>query len=347
MKRYGNLFDKITDIDNLILADAKAQHGRVSPAIVKFNQDRDGNILKLQHALRGGTFKTSKYNIFTIFEHKERIIYSLPHVDRIVHHAIMNVLEPIFRKSFTLNTFACISGRGITACARFVRKTINHYHDAPRLYCLKIDIKKFYPNIDHDVMKTTIRRKIKCKRTLQLLDEIIDSAAGLPIGNYTSQILSNLYLCNFMHYVNERIKVKAAQYADDIIFIHPDKARLHEVFAQIKEYINNNLKLTIKSNYQIFPIADSRQDRSGRALDYVGFCFYRHCTLLRRRIKQNFCRRVARLRKCETLSKKELKRQVAPWLGWLKYSDSKHLLKSQISLHYDSNNILRPATRRA
>ncbi len=350
MKRYRNLYEKIISIDNLMLADEKAQKGKKKTYGVKLhNKNREENIIRLHESLKNKTYNTSDYHIFKIYEPKERVIYRLPYYpDRIVHHAIMNILEPIWTKTFTYNTYSCIKRRGIEACAKQVDKIIKQYKDTP-LYCLKIDICKYYPSINHDVMKRIIRLKIKDKDLLDLLDEIIDSAEGLPIGNYLSQYLANLYLCYFMHYINERMpndiksilnldytpKIYCTEYADDIVFYSDSKDILHQVFVLSKIYLERELKLNIKGNYQIFPIAYNRYDRHGRVLDYVGYKFYKNQKLIRKRIKQNFCRLVYKINKyLLTLSLAEYKQLIAPYLGWAKHSDSKHLLTKIINKKY-------------
>ncbi|MBO5987880.1 MAG: reverse transcriptase [Paludibacteraceae bacterium] len=327
MKRYGNLYDKAIDLDNLRLADSKARKGKARQRGVKiFDRDREGNLQRLHEILKAEKFETSQYTVFTIYEPKERQIYRLPYYpDRIVHHAIMNVLEPIWTRIFTYNTYSCIKGRGIAACAAQVERIIKEF-EGRKLYCLKIDLKKYYPSIDNEILKQIVRRKIKDGRLLKLIDNIIDSERGLPIGNYLSQYLSNLYLAYFMHYCNETLKIKCVEYADDIVFFSDDKNELHRVFDTINAYLGNGLHLTIKSNYQIFPIAENRQDRHGRALDYVGFKFYRKQKLIRKSIKQNFCRAVAKLTK-RNVTPEAIRRKTASWYGWATHSNSRHLLK--------------------
>ena len=329
MKRYGNLFEKVISIENLDLAERRARKGKSGrKGVVLFDQDRDGNLQRLHQQLEDGTFRTSPYTVFMVREPKEREISRLPYYpDRIVHHAIMNVCEPIWTATFTHNTHSCIKGRGISGCARQVEKIIKSFHGRP-LYCLKIDIRKYYPSIDNGVMKSIIRRKIKDRRLLSLLDGIIDSAKGLPIGNYLSQYLSNLYLAYFMHTVNEEWKIKATEYADDICFYADNKAQLHDVLCKVKAYLHDRLKLQLKGNYQIFPIASDRADKHGRPLDYCGFKFYRRQKLLRKRIKQNLCRALADIkREVKGITAKELRQRIAPWWGWCKYSKSKNLIK--------------------
>lgn len=297
MKRVGNLYDKVISIDNLRLADKKARRGKThSWGVQQHDRNREANLAALHEALKYKTFRTSEYESFTIFEPKERLIKRLPYYpDRIVHHAIMNVLEPIWVSVFTYNTYSCIKGRGIEGCAKRTRKIINSYK-GKSLYCLKIDIRKYYPSIDHEVLKNIVRRKIKDNDLLWLIDEIIDSSDGLPIGNYLSQYLANLNLAYFMHWVNEVLKLDAVEYADDICFFADSKETLRLCFVQIEKYLSEKLRLTVKDNWQIFPVAMNRYDKKGRAVDYVGYKFYRKQTLIRKTTKRNFCRAVSELK---------------------------------------------------
>lgn len=314
MKRIGNLYEKIYDIENLRLADEKARKGkRLSYGVRRHDKNRDENIKHLHELLKNKMFRTSKYNIFTITDPKEREIYQLPYFpDRIVHHAVMNILEPIWVKVFTKDTYSCIKGRGVHGLVRNLKEDLKDVEGTT--YCLKIDIKKYYPSIDHEILKSILRQKIKDKDLMGLLNGIIDSAKGVPIGNYLSQYFANLYLAYFDHWIKEETKVKYYyRYADDMVFLSDNKSDLHVLFEKIKIYMNTNLKLTIKSNYQIYPIAS-------RGIDFVGYKFYHGYTLLRKSIKKRFARAV---RKAGGLSKKI---QSAYW-GWAKHCNSVNLLK--------------------
>lgn len=338
MKRIGNLYEKIISLDNLRLADEKARRGKLrSYGVLLHDKNREANILALHETLKNHTFKNSEYSTFTIYEPKERIIFRLPYYpDRILHHAIMNILEPIWVSVFTKDTYSCIKGRGIHGAMRNVKRAIKDRENAR--YCLKIDVKKFYPSIDHDVLKQIVRRKIKCTDTLALLDQIIDSAAGVPIGNYLSQYFANLFLAYFDHWIKEEVGVRYYfRYADDMVFLHKDKAFLHDLLTRIDTYLRDNLHLTIKANYQVFPIAKSRSDKHGRGLDFVGFVFYHEHKLILKSIKKNFCRAAARLNKQPNLSAKDYKQGVCRWLGWAKHSNSKHLLKTIIKPNFYGN----------
>lgn len=357
MKRIGNLYEKIISVENLRLADEKARRGKLHTYGVRCHDcNREANILALHESLLTKTYKTSRYQVFTVYEPKERLIYRLPYYpDRIVHHAIMNILEPIWVSVFTHNTFSCVKGRGIEGCARSVERHIRKYRGRP-LYVLKIDLKKFYPSMPHSTLKKAVRWKIKDKDLLWLLDEIIDSVNGtphpiregevcdgesLPIGNYLSQYLANLVLAPFMHKVNEEWNIDADEYADDITFYEESTEQLREAFhTKIKPYLEEELGLKVKDNWQIFPVAKNRYDRHGRALNFVGFMFYREQKLMRKSIKQNFCRAVARLnRKSPPPTMKQYKQGISSWLGWAKHCNGRHLLQTIIKPQFQ-NGIL-------
>lgn len=333
MKRIGNIFEKVISLDNLRLADEKARKGKVrSYGVQIHDKNREANILALHESLKNGTFKTSKYHIFTIYEPKERKIFRLPYYpDRILHHAIMNILEPVWVSVFNKDTYSCIKNRGIHACAKDVKRALKHDPDGTR-YCLKIDVRKFYPSIDHEIMKQVVRRKMKDSRLLALLDEIIDSVpTGVPIGNYLSQYFANLYLAYFDHWLKEAKGVKYYwRYADDIVILAPNKDVLHALLHEIRAYLRDNLNLNVKRNYQVFPV-------DSRGIDFLGYVFYHSHTLLRKSIKQKLCRRVAKLNKRKVVpTKEQYKQQICSWWGWCKYCDSIHLMnKLQNSFPYE------------
>lgn len=315
MKRTGNLYEQVTSLQNLQEADAKAQKGKAHQyGVLLHNRNKEENLIELQSRLRSRTFRTSAYDIFTVHEPKERIVYRLPYYpDRIVHHAIMNVLEPIFVATFTADTYSCIKGRGIHELLRKLRSDLRDH--AGTTYCLKLDIKKFYPSVDHDVMKTLIRRKIKDKDLLWLLDEIIDSAPGLPIGNYLSQYLANFYLSYFDHWIKEVMRVKYYyRYADDFVILDSNKDRLHELLIAIKGRLQD-LKLEVKDNHQVFPV-------SARGIDFVGYVFFHSHIRIRKKIKQSFARK---------LSRNPNHTSTASYLGWLGHCDARHLTKKLLS----------------
>lgn len=316
MKRIGDLYNKIISIENLQLADKNAQKGKQNQyGVIVHNKNKKANILRLHEILKSKNYKTSAYDIFKIYEPKEREIYRLPYFpDRITHHAIMSILEPIFISVFTSDSYSCIKGKGIHAASNNLKKALKDINGTA--YCLKLDIKKFYPNIDHAILKNLLRKKFKDNDLLWLLDEIIDSAPGLPIGNYLSQYFANFYLSYFDHWIKENKQIKYYfRYADDIVILSDNKDFLHKILAEIKEYFINNLRLIVKENYQVFPI-------EARGIDFVGYVHYHSHTLLRKNIKKRFAKSV---------SKNKSKSTIASYLGWAKHCDSKHLLKKLLS----------------
>lgn len=282
MKRIGDLFDRIVSVENLILAEKKARKGKSHKYDVRrFDENTQNNLINLHHILLNGDYKTSKYKVFKLFDGKEREIFKLPYYpDRIVHHAILNILEPIFVSTFTADTYSCIKGRGIHKALKNVTTALKNESDT--IYCLKLDIQKFYPNVNHDILKILLRRKFKDKRLLKLLDEIINSADGLPIGNYLSQFLANFYLSNLDHWLKEELKVKFYfRYCDDLVFLAGNKEELHIILNKVRTYLYDNLKLKLKENYQIYPIW-------ARGLNFVGYLSYHTHILLRPTIKDKF-----------------------------------------------------------
>lgn len=316
MKRINNLYNKIYHLDNLRLADQRASKGKVNQYGVQMHlKNRELNLLQLQLMLINKTYKTSSYTTFKVFEPKERDVYRLPYYpDRITHHAIMNILEPIFVRCFTNDTYSCIKGKGIHAAANGVKQALKDV--ANTTYCLKLDIKKFYPNIDHQILKQLLRRKIKDEDLLWLLDEIIDSADGVPIGNYLSQYFANFYLTYFDHWIKEQKQVKYYfRYADDLVILSPSKNELHQLLDEIKYYLSSKLKLTVKSNYQVFPV-------QARGIDFVGYKMFHTHTLLRKSIKQRFAR---------MLKHNKNKASIASYMGWVKHCNSINLKRKLLS----------------
>lgn len=312
MKRIGNLFEKIISVENLQLADSKARKGKLKQHGVKLHDIwAEQNILMLHDSLENKTFKTSEYKIIKIREPKEREVYKLPYFpDRIVHHAIMNILEPTFVATFTADTYSCIKGRGVHKASFALRKALKNKSETT--YCLKLDIKKFYPNVDHNILKKLLRKKFKDPELFWLLDEIIDSAPGLPIGNYLSQYLANFYLTYFDHWIKEVLKIKYYfRYADDFVILHSSKEYLHWLLREIERYFRQHLKLEVKGNWQVFPV-------DSRGIDFLGYKHFPKYVLIRKRIKQRFAR---------MLKRNPRKASIAAYNSWLKHCNSKNLLK--------------------
>lgn len=323
MKRIGNLYNRITSLENLFQADRLASKGKSLQYGVRVHRENwQANLYSLHHRLRTRNYKTSPYTTFTIREPKEREIFRLPYFpDRIVHHAVMRILEPIFVAHFTADTFSCIKGKGIHGAAYALRRALRD--QAGTQYYLKMDVRKFYPSIDHEVLKALLRRKFKDPDLLWLLDEIIDSAPGLPIGNYLSQYLANFMLSGLDHFLKEKMGVRYLfRYLDDIVILGSDKAALHQLRKLVEQYLLEYLKLDLKGNYRVAPVYP-------HGIDFVGYVFLHTHTRLRKSTKKNFARMMAMHPRMPS---------IASYYGWSKHCNSRHLLKKLLSSPLNSKH---------
>ena len=304
MKRYGNLFHKIVDIDNIRLAHANARRNKTKyKEVVEVDKDPEHYIQELHRMLIEGNYKCSPYEMFIKNDSgKEREIFRVPYYpDRILQHAIMQIVEPIWKKTLINDTFQAIKGRGVHKCKKKVEYVVQKLGYK---YCLQIDIKKFYPSINNKLLKDTIRKKIKCNDTLKLLDAIIEGHDVVPIGNYISQYFANLVLSDIDHYCKEVLGAKYYyRYCDDILVIARSSEYLHWLRTQINKLLIDK-DLTMKGNYQVYKITKDR------GVNCFGFTIYCSNTKLRRSIANAF---VA----CCTGDNAEL--GLPAYYGWIKH----------------------------
>lgn len=256
MKRYGNLYRQITEFKNIYLAARKAQKGkRFQDNILNFNYNLESEILKIQQELKDKTYQPGSYRTFHLRDIKTRLISAAPYRDRVVHHCLCNIIMPIFERTFISDSYANREGYG-------THKALKRFTDFARSsqYILQCDIRKYFPSIDHEILKQLMRRKIKCFDTLWLIDLIIDNSNeqeevvhyfpgddllspierrhGLPIGNLSSQWMANIYLSGFDHFVKEELKCsKYLRYVDDFALFSDDYQFLKEARCAIEEYL--------------------------------------------------------------------------------------------------------------
>lgn len=320
MKRIGNIFNRIIDFNNLVLADKKARLNKSKRyGIAKFDKHSHENLLKLQRMFIEGTYKTSEYDIYTIIAdrgHKEREIYRLPYFpDRIAHHAIMNVIEPYLVKRFTSDTYSCIKGRGIHLAVKRLKHALKTDPKNTK-YCLKLDVKKFFPSVDQKIMMDLFNRIFKDKRFLNLISEIIYSTdKGLPIGNYISQFAANLYLTWFDRWVKQELKIKHYfRYCDDMVLLSSNKEELHQALQKIQEYMISHLELEVKHDWQIYPVDD-------RGIDFLGYVFRHSHMKLRKDMKKKF------YRKTKYINFNKKFRSLSSFWGWCRYGNCFNLWK--------------------
>lgn len=317
--RHGDLFGPITSPANFILAYVKARRGKAyQRGVREFADGWEEKLEELRVSVRDKTFTTSSYRRMTIQEPKRRDIYSLRFSDRIVHHGAMTILGPIWTEMFISESYACIKGRGQHSaskrCAAFTRRNE---------FVLMCDIAKFYQSMVHATLKAIIRRKVKCRDTLWLLDDIIDSfpgGVGCPIGNLTSQWFGNVYLHELDLFVKHALGVRDYQrYCDDFLLFGDSKEQLRAWRSAIEAFCRDRLGL-VYSKAEVAPV------RHG--VDYLG---YRHFPdghiLLRKSTARRMARKMRSLDDADVTD--EYRRSyVAAVYGWTKHANTHNFARA-------------------
>ena len=295
MKRIGYIYEKICDINNIKVAIMRSSLGKRNKKFVKrIVRNIDFFAIKIQKMLVDKSYTPSPYTIKIIQDkssNKERTIYKPRYFpDQIIHWALMLQLHELFLRGMYKYTCGSVPKRGTSYGQKIIRKWLDKDYKGTK-YCLKMDISKFYPSINGEILKNILRKHIKDNNCLWLLDEIIDSnAQGLPIGNYTSQWLSNFFLQELDHYIKEKLNIKYyIRYVDDLVILGSNKRKLHKERKLINEYLNS-IKLTMKHDWQVF-LVDTR------AIDFLGLRFFRDKTILRKRNALRIRRRMAKISK--------------------------------------------------
>ena len=320
-------------MENIKLAHCNARKGKKHYSQVKVvDANLEYYAQRLHNMLKNKTFENSNYIIFRRnFGGKEREIFKLPYFpDRIIHHCIMQILEPIWKKSLIRDTYSSIKGRGLHDGVRRIKKALKDIKGTK--YCLKLDIKKFYPSVNHDILKKIIRRKIKCPDTLWLLSKIIDSTDGIPIGNYLSQYFGTIYLSGLDHFIKETLGVDYYfRYCDDMVILMSNKDKLWSTFREINKYCKT-LSVSLKGNYQVFPI-------DIRGVDFLGYRFFHHFTLLRKSIAIRFQQRIRYIKsKRNKVSGLNVVNSIMSYYGWMKHGNCWRLFTKYVDT--DVRNIV-------
>lgn len=258
MKRLGGIWPKLVSFENLLLAYRKARRGkRTRPGVAEFGLDLERQLIALQRDLESSEYQPGGYRLFTIYDRKPRTIAAAPFRDRVVHHAVMNVIEPELDRTFISDSYACRVGKGVHAAVDRYQAWSQTYR-----YALKMDVQQYFPSNDHEILKTKLRRRIKDRRTVELLDRILDGSPnvgaepnyfpgddlfsplqrrrGIPIGNLTSQFFANLYLDDLDHYINQTLAVRPyLRYVDDMVVLDNDKHKLAEIRAAVRDRLES------------------------------------------------------------------------------------------------------------
>ena len=280
------MYQSILEFDNLHRAALRCLCGkRNSPAALRYMQRLEEHLHHTHFHLLHRSYAPGGYEEFYVFEPKQRLISAPRFADRVVHRAIVDVLEPVIDRRFIFDSYACRRGKGAHAGANRVQhwmRVVQRNHG--QLHCFKADISRYFASIDHAVLKRLLRKHIQCHDTLTLLDGIIDSSpgtpgVGIPLGNLTSQLFANIYLNELDRFAKHELRARYyARYMDDFVILHHDKVQLRHWRDRIERFLQDALRLKTNNKTQIFPIALP----GGRALDFLGYRIYPTHRLLRK-----------------------------------------------------------------
>lgn len=349
MKRYGNLYNQLVSFENLLSASRKARVGkRTKMGCATFEMYLEDELLQIQQELLDKSYQPGAYREFTLYDRKPRKISAAPYRDRVVHHALCNILEPIFEKSFIYDSYACRPGKGTHAAVDRFTEFARKYR-----YVLKTDIRKYFPSIDHDLLYQKITSKIKCPETIWLTKIIIDGSnkqdyvdeyyrgdtlltpierrKGIPIGNLTSQFFANIYLNNFDHFSKEQLGCKAyIRYVDDIAVFSDDKRELWHKRDRMAEYLEKDrLRLHPYKTF-VLPVAEG--------VDHLGYRVFPDHRKVRKDICYRFRKKYAAQRVAVQRGEipfAKMNATVQSWIGHARHADSYRLRKSLFSCYFD------------
>jgi retron-type reverse transcriptase len=347
MKRHGHLWPGLIAFPNLLRAARQAQRGkRFRPCVARFHFDLERELWALHGELAGHTYRPGPYHTFTIHDPKKRLISAAPYRDRVVHHALCNVLEPVFERSFLRDSYACRKGKGTHAAVRRCQLYARRFP-----WVLKADVRKFFPSLDHTVLKAALAGKVKDPDVLRLAGLVIDHAnpqeevqdwfpgddlfaparrrRGLPIGNQTSQFFANVYLDPFDHFVKDRLRVGGyVRYVDDFLAFGDNPRQLAEVRHRVSAFLEG-LRLRLHPAKTV--ISPTRQ-----GIRFLGYRVWgSHLGL----VKENVWRFRRRLRRLQRLYAQrqigldEARRRIVSWIGHARQADTWRLRSRLFAEH--------------
>lgn len=319
MKRHGNIYSNIYDFSNLLKAHRRARRNkRFKSDVVRFSQNVEEQVIDLQNQLIYGTYQVGNYYEFEVYEPKQRTIRALPFKDRVVQHALCNILTPLLENSMIYDSYACRKGkgaqRGMLRAKQFIRR------EGPGGWIVKADVRKFFDSIDHEVLRRILSRKIKDRKALWLCYKFIgNNERGIPIGNLTSQFFANVYMDQLDHHVKDELgEKKYVRYMDDFIVVCGSKEQALAMKEHLEVWLKENLHLELNAKTQIFP--------QGQGVNFLGYRVWwsgikiRHTTVrrIKRKIKVFLRRRVA-----HKAAVMDIVPTLMSWLGLAKWGNSK------------------------
>jgi len=339
MKTHNQIYKKMYSLENINFSYKKARKGKSKEDYVKnFEQNLEENLKNLQYELILKTYKPHGLRRFIVRDPKTRTIHSSLFIDRIVHHIIVHILEPIFEKVFIYDSFAsredkgthlaikrfCEFMRRVSQNGRLVKNAFNNNQIIG--YCLKADIKSYFDNVDHEILINIIKKKINDEEAIKLIRKVLynfkgkDEGKGMPLGNYTSQFFANVYLNELDYFIKHELKVKYyIRYVDDFVILHKSKKRLNYLKNRIEGYLFNRLKLKLHpTKSKILPL------RNG--ITFLGYrIFYHYKLLIKRNMK--FAKRKIIMLKNKELDEQKFIEFFKGWEGYAKWANTYNLRK--------------------
>lgn len=298
MRIYKKLFDNIIEPENLFLAWDKFRQGkRYKPDVQEFERNLEQNIFELHRDLRDKKYRHGSYEGFFITDPKRRHIHKAKVRDRILHHAIFQILNPIFETTFISNSFSCRVGKGTHNGVNTLRTMLRSEsrNNTRVCYVLKCDVRKFFDSINHTILLSILEKRVQDPGTMELLRNIIGSyqsersdvfyKRGVPIGNLTSQLFANVYMNEFDQFIKQTLKIRHyARYTDDFIIIGKDRTYLESLVVPINNFLNENLGLDLHPDKVSI-------NSYVRGVDFLGYVVFPHHTLVRSKTKKRILRK--------------------------------------------------------
>ena len=328
MKRSGNLYERIAESENLRLAFLKSIRGKRAKAdVIAYTADLAANLRQLREQLLAEQVDVGHYHFFTVHDPKVRVICAASFPERVLHHAIMNICEPVLERYAVHDSYACRTGKGMHAAvlrAQAFTRRCSWY--------LKLDIRQYFASIDHAVVMRLLERRIKDRAVMRLIQDILNTycvepGRGLPIGNLLSQHLANFYLGHLDHWIKETLHVRGyVRYMDDFVLWEHDKSTLKSQLEVIRSFLLSELKLDLKDNVQI--------NRCSRGLPFLGYRVFADRLTLGPRARRRFSQKLRGYEQ-EWVSGKwseaELARHMEALLSYVRFADTLALRQQIVS----------------
>ncbi|MBL7791237.1 MAG: hypothetical protein JNK77_02850 [Saprospiraceae bacterium] len=323
MKRVDHLLEKVADPDNLRLAFWKARKGKsYTRGVLIYQSNLEDNLFKLREQILSGRIEVGNYHFFKVFDPKERQICAPAFSEQVLHHALMNVCHKYFERMQIFDSYASRKGKGVHAALNRAKVFTKSYN-----WFLKLDVRKFFDSIHHEVLKNQLRRMFKDWRVLDLLEKIIDSyeaspQRGLPIGNLSSQYFANHYLSGLDHFIKEQLHIKAyVRYMDDMVLWCNSKQELKNALTEIKKFVQNYLQCELKPELL---------NRTERGLPFLGYVLYPEQIRLSQRSKRRFSTKIQDINdkyRSGMWSEAQCQRCALPLIAFTLHADAKSFRK--------------------